>query len=355
MKTIRAVLLHFPLLLIGCEAHPGWSFWRNESPSPRPSAVTAAEESATPIGRFLSLLPEVNFHRSSDQIWQSAVPETLLFPFDVIRTRAQASAQIRLRNGSELDVGENSLVVLNPDFLAQNRSVDRAVVRDGTVKGVTASELWILTSAALFKMRPKGPGKTGRITIALHKGTRLRARVHEGETVVIPVVSASTGKPVQPLTIATEKEIELPAPAVSEDFGEKREETTWKTLAQVPTPIPMVPSPVPPAATAQAPVPVRHAKAQPLDFVITSPGNHAELDAELVKLEGHVSGEGGLLLVNGKSANRTSPSEFSVEVHLQPGINSILVQLVRPGGDSVFHRWTLIRKFSLLKSASGSR
>ncbi len=208
-------------------------------------SLASTQRNKLPVGRLGTLKPSVTYRRNAEMLWQDASVHLPLFAFDAIRTHARARAQIILDSGSVLDLKENSLIIINPAALDVGVKRDRAIIRHGTLSGSTENELWILTSAALLKIKATGSKKRARAAISVHEGKRLRVKLEEGEgtvyphrTVSPPQTVASTPataveKAKPPVLLIRNEPVVLDAPIAVDNYGWKDDESTWNEVAKV--------------------------------------------------------------------------------------------------------------------------
>jgi hypothetical protein len=325
-RTLKIALVAVALAAVSC--HPTWE---------------SAEQVTDALGKLATLDPKVTVRRSTDLEWQDGASDLPLFPFDSVRTYPRAKAKILLENGSQLDISEDSLIVLNPS--AAGTKGDRATMRNGRVKGRTTGELWIMTSAALLKLKSDPSGKPAEATLSLKEGKQLEVRLDQGQAAL---VQSRGYAPPTAVSLSAGRAVTVPAPVAKESFGVDIDETRWRNLgASEPAP----PAPAAPAAdappareAASMPPPAPPPSTQPLRLVITSPANYAEVSDAKVDVRGRVTRKGGEIKINGNSVAIGENLEFTTSVPLNWGANTILVQLIREKGDSVFQRWTVIRK-----------
>jgi len=269
--------------------------------------------------------PRVTFRRNTSLVWEDAFLKLPLFAFDAVKTHERASAQIRLGNGTALELGEDTLVILNPDVLRQNRVTARheATLRGGKLRGKTNEELWLLTSAAVMKIWTKQGGRESIVSLSVKEGGKFRAELTSGTAKILTRPNEGTKVEIRPLV--PEKAVEFEAPVVKESLDwapdelDKLEQENDEQLLPLPIASPRI------------------------DFEVTSPKNHSTVDKEEVEIRGKLTGMPREVLVNGKKATISKKREFIARIPLKPGVNAVLVQVIRPSGESVFQRWVVRR------------
>lgn len=230
MKTSNRVLSY---LLIALPAVVFLSQGCNKRQEP--SASRTPKSQIATVKEFTS---PVRFRRSEELVWSEVKGEIPLYQYDAIQTHSKASARLALKNRSEIELGPDSLVILDPSALDLGAGRDRAVLRGGTIKGSTKNELWILTSAALIQMKPKSKNKLAKAVVSIQMGKKLQIQLKEGTGKVFHrqsegmVVEGEGGsKNVRNLTgyrqmnLRPGVPVELPAPVLPESLGQDGTET----------------------------------------------------------------------------------------------------------------------------------
>jgi TonB family protein len=181
------------------------------------------------LGFIREFNPPVTFRRSQELVWSDASKGVPLFAFDAVQTQKNAQARITLFHQSELELGAESLVILDPSALGLGSQGDHTVLREGELKGETERELWILTSAALIQMSPKVKGHVARAVVSLHEGQKLNVQLTEGTGRVFRHKASNKPSDLSPnyeeIVLEPGHPIVLDAPVPSKSFGEKT--TDW--------------------------------------------------------------------------------------------------------------------------------
>jgi len=252
---------------------------------------------------------------------------------DAVQTHTASTARILFVSGSTIEMGESSLVIINGGTRTPGRTLDRAVIRTGKFEGNTKKELWILTSAALLRLRAKATSKSAKVVLNVEEGKKMAVTLIDGNASMVERNPKSKSPALQELE--PRKTVTMAAPMPGDTFGFLDSEKSWdlppeRATASLPT---------------QAkPAPKQPQAPQPIDLFITSPRDYAEVGVADIELKGRATGTGAKIFVNGKETTIENNLEFSSVVALREGVNSILIQLIRPDGESVFRRWTIIRE-----------
>lgn len=280
---------------------------------------------APPLAWLEEFLPRVTFRRQSEHAWNDVAPKLALYAYDSVQTHAIARATLALKNGSELKMKENTLVIITPELLKMGVSSDRAVVHAGELTGQTQKELWLLTSAALLRIRAGRTARVARTRLTVKDGKKLKVELEAGEGVFVERrVPAEKRKLV---ALVPAKPVEIEAPGESKELGSRVDEKDWE-----------LPSEEPPQRAVSA-VP-----AKPVNVIITAPPNFSELQEASIDITGRVTGPGGKLLINGRDVKIGNDLKFALPMPLRKGPNNFLIQMIQKDGKSVFRRWTVMRK-----------
>jgi hypothetical protein len=272
------------------------------------------------LGSIRTLTPPVNFRRNREVVWNDASPGIALYPYDAIQTEAKAETLVALKNGSELQIRENSLVILSPEL--SHRSIDRAVVKNGSLKGKTKKELWLVANGTVLRMKPKKENQDAVLQLRVEekkvsiKTENAIAVAHTNATTteVIPegmetkVTTSEVATDIAPSWAESLPAIEAPAPAVS---------SIERNVAAIP-----------PATELQ----------------ILSPKGNLETTDENIAVEGSLTQKGGKVWVNGDLAPVDSALHFRADLPLNYGANVVLIQMTSKEGTSTFRRYTVIRR-----------
>lgn len=309
------------------------------------------------LGKVIEFKPEVSFRRRENLVWQEVFQYLPLYAYDSVRTESSATTKIHLSNNSELFLSENTLIIITPDYLNSRNQRDRAVVRNGSLTGTTQTELWLLTSAALLKIKAKEK-KVAKANVEIQEGKKLKIMIEDGEGII-----AKSEKEI--ISLPEKKEVTLSAPMVSEHYGfetfaqsenqpieRKQNENKWhlepyienvgtrkisKALSQ---------GPLLSENKAAKSVPKREPDVviPNAELFIDSPANRSEINEDEIEFKGRVSRKDVRILVNGNPVKVSDSLSFSHRVNLVPGINPILIQMINHEGNSTFKRWMVRRK-----------
>ena len=326
------------VLLAACTKAPEQVAITTPSPAATPPAVVVIEPTPEPkvtLAELKSLQAHVTVRREKEMSWQDALLNLPLFRFDAIRTDVKATATVGFVNGSIVNMTEDSLLIINPG--TEITSWDRLLLRKGNLSAQTQKELWILTAAALVRMKPKAWAGRAKMKLAVEEGKKMKVELEEGDGLLLQTTDPGKLENAKPVKLVERKPVVIAAPAVGNDFGLNNDAVSWPTTEKVEEKARTIAS-LPPPSTTKPVIP-------PPDFVITSPADYSEVQSASVTLKGRVKGQGATsLLVNGKSVALEAKQNFSISVPLNLGANAILIQLNRNEGTPVFRRWTVIRR-----------
>lgn len=330
----RAILLFCVLLWCSCERATKPASTANQPDSP----------SANVLGRLAALTNEVRYRRSAELEWNPGILSLELFSFDAVVTDRASSARIALEAGSEINMEEETLVILNPAGSEVTRHGDRAVVRKGNLEGLTSSELWLITSAASLRLRPKGSARLARARVQVNEGKKVRVELTAGEG----EAQFPDARPAVKLTENIPVDFAAPLPPVQFGFVPDVKLTGSRpSVAPIPKP------PAPPAKTARRKVEGRRKpaatvpespKLPPTGLEILSPANHAQVEVDEILLRGRVGSADAELVVNGRPTPVDKNGNFSVTIPLVFGGNQILLQVSRQGNEPTTRQWFVVRK-----------
>jgi TonB family protein len=161
----------------------------------------------------------VTFRRSQELVWTDATKGLPLFAFDAVQTQKKAKADITLYHQSEIALGPESLIIIDPSSFGRPAH-DSTVLRGGDFKGETQGELWILTSAALIQMKAKGKGRPARAVVSVHEGQKLNVQLTEGTGRVFRHTSQSAK--YEEIVLEPGRPVVLDAPVATQPLGEKK-------------------------------------------------------------------------------------------------------------------------------------
>lgn len=190
-----------------------------------PDAPKAAPTPTSPpkvvLGHIADFTAPVVVRRSSELVWNDVSKDLPLYGYDAVQTSQKTTARIALTNKSQLQLGPDTLVILDPAALGKGSTYDRAIVRGGEVQGETGNELWIMTSAALIQMKSKKDGKPARVKVSVHEGKNMQVELKEG-TGNIYRRSGENAAFQQGVPLVSEVPVVLPAPKADDHLGEDK-------------------------------------------------------------------------------------------------------------------------------------
>lgn len=334
------------LSLLPTKSSPGGS-------EPLPLSVLLPESSC--LAHLQSLRSRVTFRRSTEPVWREAFVDLSLHEWDAIQTHEHASAELSLDRGAFLNLSENTLLVVTPSISGKVEDADRAVLRKGFVRGKTAGEMWVLTSAALFHMRPSSRAEEAEVLLSVTEGEQLRVRMERGEGTLYVV-----GEKKEPrrMRLNLREDVTLSAPLVSPKFGFDSLITLWPEIGSTDA-TPISAPPLPKVAKTRSPAGISHkgvatqvaraavdasAELNRPSLFVSFPPNYSEVNSESIELRGHTSSAHARVLVNGRPASIKPNREFASRISLSVGANRISIQSILPGGDTSFKEWIVLRR-----------
>lgn len=294
------------------------------------SACTRAPQSgpASPglprIAELTGYFPSVTYRRHNEPTWEDCSLQMPFFSNDAVRTASDGAARIRFLSGSLLELRPNTHVVLT-DKSSEPSRLDRAVVQRGELRGKTKDELWLIYGRTLFRLKAKSPVDEAQARYSLESEKKLTIQVDggEGEFHRRPAALAG-GMPdaIQSTRLDVGKSVTFDVLPETEFLGWQTPELQRGLAAQVPA--------------ASSP--------KPLSFEVDLPPDNSELNRAKLSVKGKISGPGGRLLVNGNEVFMEKGQTFAMEIALRKGANRVLIQLIRPTGESVYRQWVFLRR-----------
>ena len=292
------------------------------TPSLLPSVTPISSRTQASLAQLEQIENKVSYKRGKELLWQDAMLNLPLYRYDWVQTHDGAHAEIGFINGSRISLREKTLVIINPDSKRQKTTQDRAVIRGGAIRGETQRELWILTSAALVKVKADKKNESAVANLVLEEGKHLEVKLERGSGMLIQgsghgnvsgtAPETASGKIIQ---LAVNHPVVIKAPKVDSNFGEDGSKVQWFEPEAAPN----------------------------AQLVLSEPKDHQTVDDSAVFFKGQVTPPGGTVLINGKVISLKEDLSFEVEVPLVDGPNSLVIQLIRGDGSSAFLRRTVIR------------
>jgi len=318
-----------------------WYFIGNrKSPNlaPPPTPMQAIETSTTtttqvkpdPIASLAQLRPEVSYRRSGQLIWSEASSQQSLFQYDAIHTHQDADAKIVFTTGSELEIQQNTFIIIDPKSIKQNKEVDRAVMRSGQVHGKTKGQLWIMTSAAVIKLRGGKKNKEAAAIIKVTEGQKMQIQMQEGEaSLLVPtskqsLMNASEQAPqIKEISLKSHQTISIAAPQLAESFGTDQENINWLEGSKV---------------IQEAPQKIEESVVQPPYLTIDQPAARSETAQPEIEIVGKTNVPGAQLIISGKSYAVDSLGRFQARISVKTGLNLFVIQVIGSDGKSLFQK-----------------
>jgi hypothetical protein len=324
----------------------------------------------------------VKVRKKGTLTWKVAVegnPLTELSSQDAVQTEAKSQAMIVFKSGSQIQMGPKSLVVVSPPESGNaSPQADRAVIRGGELQSSTSRELWLMTSAALFKMKPSAKGEPARVNLSIREGKQLKVNLVTGEAVALTIdrrkkhtQSGGAGPALKEVPLTANRPLTLEAPRAPEMFGSEElggAPQSWEGSALIKqlSPAPKAESPSVKAAVAKGSPQraqgthasqERSAPSEPAtkktlapapSLVVHEPKNRAEVVSESIVVRGQLENLGknppGRVLVQGQALRLSSNGSFEAKVKLDPGVNLLLIQWISADSVSHYKRLTVTRK-----------
>lgn len=387
----------------GTESAQGHASSGSTKPAGHGESKVSAEREV--IAALSQIVETVKVRRKGTLTWKPVREGTDLAELasqDAVQTEARSRATIVFKSGSQIQMGAKSLVVISPPTnKGMPQQADRAVVRGGDLQSTTTKELWLMTSAALFKMKPAPDGTAAKANFSIKEGNRIKVKLEAGRAVAVTVAKAPAAKnggveaspTLKEVSLVVDKPMSLPAPAAPESFGVETSpekpgaEPEWtqdliKTLstqhltqkkAELQRPhqekkapasgpghtaavsatdsSPAKASGTAASATGESAASAKRVQpAAPPKLQVQEPRNKSETTADKVRVQGsvdHLNAEGaarGKVLVQGQEARWLEGQRFEAEAALDVGVNLILVQWISAEGVSQYKRVTVTRK-----------
>ena len=261
---------------------------------------------------------EVDYRLHNESVWKKANTGHTFDRFDALQTQNSSQAQILYKSGSQLDVGENTLLVFDHDpGLSNNKKTtkeDRVIVKNGELSGITKTELWIFTNSGLIQIKaPKDKKNIAQAQISIRDGKKLNVKLNTGTADIIVPKNNSFIK----LKMSPNSDIQFASqnPLFSKDSVP--DESKLKGLSQASTQI---------NATSKT------------DLIIDSPKDGINTNSKNFEVHGHLTELGGKLIINGELINVADDLTFIKNITLSEGANLIVFQLIRTDGSVEFFR-----------------
>lgn len=273
------------------------------------------------IARIYALDPEVKVRRRTELGWEAAYVWLPLFLSDVIRTETDASASLYFRGGSRVEVGNDTLVVIAEPLAELGKSaryVDRGIFRRGVGKAETHRELWLMTAAAVVRLRGERYPAVAKISVEEGRSVDITLSKGEGEVLVTqsPGSRTVTGR----IELTMDKVVSVAAPVTLPSFGMDTDGLSWPDSSR------QVASPSPDR-----------------ELLVASPRNNSEVRGNFVEFRGKITGPGTKLSINGTEVGFARDLTFKHRVPLNLGANTVVVELIQPKGNATYRNWTIRR------------
>lgn len=315
-------LLSASSAFIACSRHP------QISPPTRPIVASSPSVPSTgaAVAKLAEFHPEVVYRRSDELQWQEPLPDLPLYVLDAVRTQSNATARIEFKMGSRIDMDPNTLIIIR-EPKDPSLAADQVSFRGGKLVSRSPSELWLLTSAALLKIRADSGKKPAIATISGSEGRKMKFELAQGEGILL----RRTKSRLEPMPLKPHHPITLLAPAAPSTFG--RTENLPLIAAGVPV---LQQRPAPAVQASAAPV-------SPPELSISFPTNYGQVHQATVEVKGKASPRNARVLVNGIETTLLKGA-FSKNVTIAPGENTIVVELILNGYPPLFRKISVIRK-----------
>jgi len=182
MRSRRTLAADFLAVLVCSSAFSGggWALWKNFTTYLQPAG---AEE----IGTIIYKRKVAQRKYSDRAIWEELRSNAPLYSYDSVRTAEDSEATLVLKDGTEISLDENTLILLdfdrdnrNIEFLSGNitttRAEDEAPSSTGIAAAATPPPLTIVSRGSKVEMRDRSLARLsvsekGSLDVAVSKGT----------------------------------------------------------------------------------------------------------------------------------------------------------------------------------------
>ena len=304
----------------------------------------APEKIKEPVADLVEFRLDVSFRRSGELIWKPVSETFPLFQYDAIQTHKDARAKVIFKTGSELEISQNTLIIIDPHSATNAaKTIDRAVMRSGKVQGKTKGQLWILTSAAVIKINQGKNKKEAVATVQMKEGEKIKIELKQGEgSLILPLKNNDAAEQVKEITLEKNKMITVDSPPLSdtakEKLGEDESATNWYETAKVIKEAFVATKSKDPASAKKNETPDEAIKAPDKFFIIDQPAARVETTLSEISIQGRTNIKNSQILLNGQSYPVPENGEFTILVSLKLGLNIFVLQLTSSDGKSLFQR-----------------
>ncbi len=278
------------------------------------------------LAHLENALPMVSHKRNDGQTWEESIPGVSYFEFDAVQTHASAAARIAFDAGTKMDLAENTHVIITAPPQPIESTEQRAIVKNGSLKGRTNTGLWLINSGTLFRLKPKSKDEEASVQYSLRDKHSLTITLESGKGSVFRKKEGPAGAAAPSsgnLQLAS-FELEVGKPSQFE-VVEEPESLEWKVT------------------DLEKAEPEKAAEPR-FDFSVDLPPDNSIVNKPNLIVKGKVTQKGGRLLVNGKEVKQTESLSFESVVVLNKGANRIIIQLVQPNGKSLYRQWVFVRR-----------
>ncbi len=292
----------------------------------------ALKQVERPIAVLEKRVPKVSVRRRQQMVWGDGNLKMDLFIFDTVKTFTQSSSQIVMNEGSEINLSADSWIVLDPNNL--EILPHRPFLKLGKLKAKTRKEIWILTTAALFRLKAKSEREPAEMEVSVDNSRKVTANLVAGMGLYWGAKVAGQIEGKDPKRLFLNQLVTLNAAPVDEEFPKTEKDIRWPTAEDVLNSDKL---------WLESKKNKNKEKEKALELEIISPPDFYQVSAPTVEIVGKVTHSDAVVLVNGKRVSVDKTLRFSAQVDLKPGANQVVVR-INHENQSKTVSLTLIRK-----------
>jgi hypothetical protein len=285
-----------------------------------------------PIAVLEKRVPKVSVRRRQQMVWGDGNLKMDLFIFDTVKTFTQSSSQIVMNEGSEINLSADSWIVLDPNNL--EILPHRPFLKLGKLKAKTRKEIWILTTAALFRLKAKSEREPAEMEVSVDNSRKVTANLVAGMGLYWGAKVAGQIEGKDPKRLFLNQLVTLNAAPVDEEFPKTEKDIRWPTAEDVLNSDKL---------WLESKKNKNKEKEKALELEIISPPDFYQVSAPTVEIVGKVTHSDAVVLVNGKRVSVDKTLRFSAQVDLKTGANQVVVR-INHENQSKTVSLTLIRK-----------
>lgn len=303
IKRSKWVLALFLCIVLG-GCHQNHSLTLDSATKINPQLVKVAA-----IATIEKMVPQVSVRRRQDLVWNEGFFQMPLYLFDTVKTFSQGETIIGMNDSSQLELEKDSWVVLDPNHL--EILPHRPFLRVGKLTAKTRKELWVVTTAALFRLKAKNENEEGVMEVASSPKNGVVAKLLLGTGIYWPSKSLGKYDFDKPQKMVANRVVSLRGEMASENFPADESEIQWPSTKQV-------------TFSEERLSKTTSEKKFTLEFL--SPPDFFETADAVVEILGRVNDAEAVVLINGNKIKVSSNLRFSYQVSLNPGANTIVIR-----------------------------